>query len=188
MITEFVIIVGKWKERCHVCMYVVSMDTKHIWLNCRTLPRNFLSVCGGHLIISMWSTSKKLLMYCRGHIVKWSFSSTKKRGRLCFVFQKWLASFLPLWYTHTHALFKYPSSSFLKEFLCLLFTLAPIMSLPLLKSRHEISPPPMPQEILENGQDKATSLRDVYCLSYALRFVCMFRFIIVFALCDMMGL
>ncbi len=71
-----------------------------------------------------------------------------KRGQLCFVFQNWLASFLPC-DAHRQALLKYPSS-FLREFLCLIFTVAPIMSLPLLKSRHTISPPPMPQEIVNN--------------------------------------
>ncbi len=97
-----------------------------------------------------------------------------KRGPLCFVFQKWLASFLPC-DTHSQALLKYPSS-FLREFLCLLFTLAPIMSLPLLKSRHEISPPPMPQEILNNPH--TLGMRSIQCIFQ----VCLF-FAFLFVLC-----
>jgi len=95
-----------------------------------------------------------------------------KRGQLCFVFQKWLASFLPC-DTHSQALLKYPSS-FLREFLCLLFTLAPIMSLPLLKSRHEISPPPMPQEILKNPPPPRNEVYPMHfsSLSFFLPFFC----------------
>jgi hypothetical protein len=118
---------------------------------------------------------QKVARVCGGHIVKWNFSSTKGVNYVLF-FKNDLPLFSALWYsqpgtTQISLLFSERVS-----YAYSLLYLAPIVSLPLFKSRHEISPLPMPQEILNNPPPP---LNEVYPMHFQVRLFCVFSVLCV---------